>query len=250
MLSVVVPVYKSAPTLPILVERIKGSLDSLGMPWEVILVDDGSGDDTLPVMETLREQYGNIACLSLEKNRGQQTALLAGLRAAEGEYVVTLDADLQHPPELIPALAEKLQEGWDVVYAVMEGRRDGFIRAAGSRLHDFTFNLLCRKPSKVRVGSYRILRKRVVKEIALMNPAFVYISAMMFKSRALKGNLKVTTLLFPYSPSKAPSTYNLCRLIRLFCLLAYHYSPLAGYKSLYSGKSLYTLKRSLPPLGK
>jgi len=188
MVSVVVPVYRSSSTLPILVGRIKESLDSLGLPWEVVLVDDASGDDTLLVMESLREDYNNITCLSFEKNQGQQTALLAGLRTASGEYIVTLDSDLQHPPELMPGLLEKLREGWDVVYAVMEGRRDGFIRSTGSRLHDLVFNLLFRKPRNVRVSSYRILRRNVVKEIAVMNPPFVYISAMMFKNKALKGN--------------------------------------------------------------
>ena len=214
-------------------------------------MDDASWDNTLFVMESLREDYNNITCLSFEKNQGQQTALLAGLRTASGEYIVTLDSDLQHPPELMPGLLEKLREGWDVVYAVMEGRRDGFIRSTGSRLHDLVFNLLFRKPINVRVSSYRILRRNVVKEIAVMNPPFVYISAMMFKNKALKGKIKVTNIFFPYNPSQTPSSYNLFRLIKLFCLLVYHYSPLlSSYKRLFSGKSLYTLKKPLPPLGK
>lgn len=244
MLSVVIPVYRVSAFLPELLVRLKNTLDPLPLTWEAVLVDDGSGDGTLQILESLRERYKNVGCLGLKFNCGQQTAVLAGLRAAKGDLIVTMDADLQHPPEEIPSLLSKMAEGYDAVYGVMKGRRDGFIRSAGSRLHDLLFNIICSKPKSVRVSSFRIIKKEVAKKICGMNPPFVYISAMMFRV----GNFRVCSIYIPYVEAGSPSAYSIGRLISIFWKLAVYYSPLSSAKGLYSAEMPYIIQTWLPPL--
>lgn len=117
-LSVVVPVYNSAATLPLLAERLSQALPAMASDFEVILVNDGSPDDSWQQIEALARQYPWLRGLNLRRNYGQHNATLAGVRAARYPITVTMDDDLQHPPEEIPALLARLNEGFDVVYGV------------------------------------------------------------------------------------------------------------------------------------
>src|SRR5437867_3381734 len=103
-LSVVVPLYQEAAVIPELIARLTRSLDSLDFDWEAILVDDGSTDETWTLLREAALRDDRIRAIRLTRNFGHQAALTAGLRAAEGEAVVTMDGDLQHPPEVVPAL--------------------------------------------------------------------------------------------------------------------------------------------------
>src|SRR5690242_19896367 len=115
-LSVVIPLYNSATILPELVPRLLAVLADGGRPCEVVLVNDGSRDQSWGVIEELVLQYGVVRGINLMRNYGQQSALLRGIRAVRYDVIVTMDDDLQHPPEEIPQLLTKLVEGYDVVY--------------------------------------------------------------------------------------------------------------------------------------
>ena len=115
-LSVVVPVYKSAASLPALIERLEPVLAAHARTYEVLLVNDNSPDESWKVIGELAKQNNWVQGVDLMRNYGQHNALLCGIRAARGEIIVTMDDDLQHPPEEIPKLLEKLAEGHDVVY--------------------------------------------------------------------------------------------------------------------------------------
>lgn len=117
-ISVVVPVYNSASILPTLVERLKDTLEPIVTDYELVLVNDGSADNSWYRIVALAEQDPRVRGLDLARNFGQHAATLAGIRAARGDVVVTIDDDLQNPPEEIPILLEKLNEGYDVVYGV------------------------------------------------------------------------------------------------------------------------------------
>jgi len=123
-LSLVIPVYNEAETLPELHRRLSEVLNGLGETYEVILVNDGSTDGSLQVMKRLREQDPRIKIVNLSRNWGHQVALTAGLDYASGAAVIMMDADLQHPPECIPQLVEKWHEGYEVVQTVREGSAD------------------------------------------------------------------------------------------------------------------------------
>lgn len=115
-ISVIVPVYNSEFSLPELVLRLHPVLESLAADYELILVDDGSRDRSWEVIFQLAQEYPWIRGINLMRNYGQHNSLLCGIRTAKHEVIITMDDDLQHPPEEIPKLLEKLAEGYDVVY--------------------------------------------------------------------------------------------------------------------------------------
>lgn len=122
-LSVVVPMYNEEKVIPLLVERLRPVLDGLGVPYEVVAVDDGSKDDTVLVVQRYRREWPELRLLRLRANSGHQAAISAGLTRAKGDYMVTIDADLQDPPETIAEmLAVAKGQGVDVVYGVRADR--------------------------------------------------------------------------------------------------------------------------------
>lgn len=132
--SAVVPVFNSEATLPELIQRLDATLGSNYSEWEVILVNDGSTDGSWGVIETLAEQYERLTGIDLERNFGQHNALLAGIRAAGMTVIVTLDDDLQNPPEEIPKLVEKVSSPWRVVYGKPKSKKHGRLRNWMGRL--------------------------------------------------------------------------------------------------------------------
>lgn len=122
LLSVVVPVYNEESVLGAMHQRLSRVMGELGMPWEVIYVNDGSSDATLSLIRGLQQGNPNVALIDLSRNFGKEIALTAGLDHANGDAVVVIDADLQDPPELIPKLLERWRAGYDVVSAVRTKR--------------------------------------------------------------------------------------------------------------------------------
>ena len=134
-ISVIVPVYNEAESLPGLCVRLFSVLDGMERPYEVIFVNDGSRDASLPLLLRQRDSRpGAVRIIDFNGNFGQHMAIMAGFEASRGEIVVTLDADLQNPPEEIPRIAACIDAGHDVVGTVRVQRRDGFFRKAASRI--------------------------------------------------------------------------------------------------------------------
>ena len=134
MLSVVIPVFNEARSLDPLHARLARTLETLGRPYEIIFVDDGSRDESADVLRALRARDRAVRMIRFTRNYGQHAALLAGMERARGEIVVTLDADLQNPPEEIPRLLAALVDGVDVVGGRRVRRRDPWTRRAASWL--------------------------------------------------------------------------------------------------------------------
>lgn len=163
MLSVVAPAYDEADVLPSFVQRLVAVLDGSGEDWEVVLVDDGSRDDTWEAIERAARDEPRVRGIRLSRNFGHQLALTAGLSVAAGDAVITMDSDLQHPPEAIPALLAAAREGSDVVYAVRSADD-----AAGlwKRLSARGFYRLLNRLSSLELpegaADYRFMSRRVV----------------------------------------------------------------------------------------
>ena len=121
--SFIIPVFDEEETLAEIYRRVSGVMDGLDGTGEIILVDDGSRDRSLEMMRDLRQRDPRVCYVSLARNFGHQVAVTAGLLFAQGDAVVVLDADLQDPPELIPAMIEKWREGFQVIYAKRTARR-------------------------------------------------------------------------------------------------------------------------------
>lgn len=168
MLSVVVPAYNEKDVLEAFHQRLHGVLCELPLRSEVVYVNDGSTDDTVGVVERLRQQYDNIALLDLSRNFGKEIALTAGLDHAQGDAVVVIDADLQDPPELIPQLVAEWNRGYDVVFA-QRIRRDGETAFKKLTAHLF-YRFLARLSDRVEIprdtGDFRLLSRRAVDALA------------------------------------------------------------------------------------
>jgi len=164
LISIVVPVYGEAKNLPLLVERFdRLAVDTFR--WEYVFVNDGSPDDSLPVLRSLQAGNPRIRILDLSRNFGKEAALSAGLAHAGGDAVICIDADLQHPPELIPELVDHWTRGAEVVVTVREQTEEpSIVRRAGSALF---YWLLARMSDVEVVGKstdFRLLDRRVVNE--------------------------------------------------------------------------------------
>jgi glycosyltransferase involved in cell wall biosynthesis len=122
-LSIVAPVYNEEGNVANFYERVRDALETLDATWEIIFVNDGSRDKSLPLMQELHAQDERIKIVNFARNFGHQVAVTAGIDFARGDAVVLIDTDLQDPPEVIPDLVAKWREGFDVVYAVREERK-------------------------------------------------------------------------------------------------------------------------------
>jgi polyisoprenyl-phosphate glycosyltransferase len=177
--SIVIPVLDERETLPVLHSRLCQVMDQLDGTAEVILVDDGSTDGSFEVMRKLHESDARFRALRLSRNFGHQIAITAGLDHARGNAVVIMDGDLQDPPEVVLALAEKWREGFDVVYAVRD-QREGESRAKLATA-DWFYRLLGRM-SEVDIprdaGDFRLVDRRVVDAVKGMPEHRRYLRGM------------------------------------------------------------------------
>jgi glycosyltransferase involved in cell wall biosynthesis len=160
-LSIVVPVYNSEKSLPTLLAELYSVLASLAQRYEVILVNDGSCDQSAAVMQNLILQYPWLRTFDLMRNYGQHNALLCGIRHARNDVIVTLDDDLQNPPEEIPKLLGKLSEGYDVVYGYPDHDSHGLLRALASKITKLTLQRAMGADTASRISSFRVFRTSI-----------------------------------------------------------------------------------------
>lgn len=170
--TVVVPVYNSEHTLYNLYDRIKNAFENtIKQDFELILVDDGSKDNSYSEMKKLRELDSRVHIIQLSRNFGQHPALLCGFSYVKGDFVITMDDDLQHPPEELPKMIAVMEEcpDIDVILAKYKSRNHGFIRRAGTRLSVYLTTKMLKKDRHLEITSFRLMRRFVVDAIAKMD---------------------------------------------------------------------------------
>lgn len=164
VLSVVVPMFNEESALPALVDRLRPALDGAAVPYEVVAVDDGSADRTAALLQDLRAEWPELRVVRLRRNSGHQAALTAGLHRALGAYVVSIDADLQDPPEKIPEMLELARtEGLDIVYGVRSDRSTdtGFKRRTAGVYYWLMRRLVGDRVTD-QAGDFRLLSRQAV----------------------------------------------------------------------------------------
>jgi len=176
-ISIVVPVYNAEKTLPELIERVEPVLNACSENYEVILVNDGSRDGSWEIIRRLAAKHPWMIGIDLMRNYGQHNALLEGIMAARWEVIVTLDDDLQNPPEEIPRLLEKLQEGYDVVYGTPEKKNHSLGRRIGSRIIRRILRSAVGPDIARNVSSFRALRAQVRVAFENYRGPFIIIDA-------------------------------------------------------------------------
>ena len=165
-ISVVLPVYNEKDVLDSLHRQVVSALKTTGSRYEIIFVDDGSQDGSSERLDALAERDTQVRVLHLSRNFGHQAAVQAGLSHASGDAVAVMDSDLQDDPGSLPRLIDKWQEGYDIVYAVRTGRKEGLI----SRLCFFLFyrllNMIARLSMPTDAGNFSVLDRRAADQIA------------------------------------------------------------------------------------
>ncbi len=210
--SVVVPVYNEEGNLPELLRRLSAVMDATGEPYELVFIDDGSRDGSLAILErAAAERPDRVRVLELARNFGQHQAILAAFESVTGDAVVTLDADLQNPPEEIPKLLAKIREGYDVVGGVRQNRQDAFAR----RLASAIVNRVTVAITRMRITDFgcmlRAYSRDVVEEINRCDESSTFIPAL-----AQSFARRPTEIPVVHAPRRhGESAYSLYRLVRL-----------------------------------
>ena len=210
-LSVVIPVYRSAEILPQLVQRLTAALAALESPYEIIFVEDCSPDDSWRVLTELQAVDPNhIVAVQLMRNFGQHNALMCGLRHAQGRFVVTLDDDLQHPPEEIPRLLEAaVREGCDLVYGVYERKRHAWGRNVGSSLINGFYRIAFR--TNAQVTSFRVMSRDLVNTVLGYTLNFVFLDGLLAWNTTRIGEV----LVEHHPRTQGRSGYSISKLLGL-----------------------------------
>jgi polyisoprenyl-phosphate glycosyltransferase len=162
-LSIVVPMLNEEKGLDTLVERLKPVLDGAGLAWEIVFVDDGSKDRTCDILRRLNASDPRLKAVSLSRNFGKELAVAAGLKYATGDAVVLMDADLQHPPEVIPEFIARWRDGFDIVYGRRDDRQeDSVVRRAFSVVFYKAFRAMSGTSLPGGAGDFRLLDRKAV----------------------------------------------------------------------------------------
>ncbi len=178
-ISIVAPVFNEEETLPEFYRRVRAVMDGLGEPWELVLVDDGSTDGSPRVCRELHEQDKRVRVVRFARNFGHQLAITAGMDHARGDAVVTIDSDLQDPPEVIPDLIARWREGYHVVYGVRSEREgETWFKLFTARLFYRLIAALTDIRIPMEAGDFRLLDRQVVEEMRRMREHRRFIRGM------------------------------------------------------------------------
>lgn len=177
--SVIIPVYNSEASIGQLVDRLQPVLNRYNCEYELIFVNDGSHDNSWQTICHLKDRYPWIKGINLMKNFGQHNALLCGIRAAIYDTIITMDDDLQHPPEEIPKLIEELNKGYDVVYGSPLREPHGIWRAFTSKLIKWTLFTVMKTREALHVSAFRVFRTRVRNAFAEYQSPYVSIDVLL-----------------------------------------------------------------------
>jgi dolichol-phosphate mannosyltransferase len=223
---VVVPLCNEELNLPTLHLRLVATLRRMAIPYEIIYVDDGSTDRTAEIIRELNRQDSGVKGLFLSRNFGHQAAICAGLEAASGQTVVTIDGDLQDPPELIPELVDQWSEGYQIVYARRRKRQDNPLKQAACFAFYRVLRGMAEVPIPMDTGDFALMDRQVVEQL----------NAMPERTRFIRGlrtwvGFRQTDVLYDRDRRhEGDSKYSLARLARLGLdgIFSFSDTPLKG----------------------
>lgn len=224
-LSIVIPVYGSERLLPKLVDKLHEALaprygDGSTSGFEVILVNDCSPDASWSVITELARSRTWLKGVSLRKNAGQHNAILAGLRYARGQFIVTMDDDLQHDPMDVPKIVAKLEEGHDVCYSRFRSKRHAWWKRAGSAFNDLVANHLLSKPKGLYLSPFKGMTRGVLEEVVEFTGPYVYLDGLI-----LSATNSVTSIeLEHHARPDGASGYSLRKSVSLWMKMATSFS--------------------------
>ncbi len=183
IISFVIPCYRSEGTLEKVTAEITATMKRLAKyDYEVILVNDCSPDNTLTVIRKICAADHRIKGISFSRNFGQHAALMAGLRATRGDYVVCLDDDGQTPADEVDKLLDKLEEGYDAVYAAYEHKQHSGFRNFGSKINELMTRIMLEKPADLYISSYFAVRRFIVEDMIRYENSYPYVIGLVLRA--------------------------------------------------------------------
>jgi glycosyltransferase involved in cell wall biosynthesis len=211
LISIVVPVLNEAENIPALISRLTPILDTLEARWEIVFVDDGSTDNTLGAIKALHDQDPRCIAISFSRNFGKEIAIAAGLRYARGDAAIIMDADLQHPPEMLRAFVAHWRAGYQVVYGQRRNREaDRPLRRLLTRGFYKLFNALARTDIPKNAGDFRLLDRRAIDAMNALNESSRF-------NKGLFSWIGFRSIGVPYTVAErahGTSKWNYARLLR------------------------------------
>lgn len=218
--SIVIPVYRSADILPELVKRLDAFFDRHPYRHEYVFINDGSPDDSWRVLEELQAGRDDVVAIDLLRNYGQHSAVFCGFQHARGQFVITMDDDLQNPPEELIHLIRKIDEGYDVVFGQFHQKMHGLVRILGSKTVGWLNMKLFNKPRDLVLSNFRIIRREVVDAVCDHSTTFPYIPGLVLLCGKSFANVMVD-----HHPRKVgASNYTIRVIARLLWRIIFNYS--------------------------
>lgn len=217
MYSVIIPVYNSERSITEVVKQCIDFFVIHKFNYEIILVNDNSTDNSKNILQSISENYRGIKLKHLKKNIGQHAAVLEGMKQAEGKFLITLDDDLQNPPEEMIKLILRINDGFDVVFGCYVNRTQPFIRKAGGRIVQFLNRLFFMKNQKVVVSNFRIFTRSVAEKMLMYDSTYPYIQGLLLVSSSKTGNVDTVH----QERAFGHSNYSYSKLFFLFIKIIY-----------------------------
>jgi polyisoprenyl-phosphate glycosyltransferase len=194
ILSIIIPVYNSEEILDELITQITSEIDKktdLVKEFEIILVNDNSIDKSWQKIKEISTKHKNVTGINLSKNFGQHNALMAGIKNSKGDFLITMDDDLQHPPSYMVKIIKKLNEGFDVCYTKYQNNKYSFIKRIGSIINDKVANIVLDKPNDIYLSSYKGMKKNVINELKKFDGTYVYLDGLILNVTSNIGSINI-----------------------------------------------------------
>jgi undecaprenyl-phosphate 4-deoxy-4-formamido-L-arabinose transferase len=219
--SIVIPVYRGARTIGPLVERLDAQVGS-ARDLELVLVNDGSPDDSAAVCRALAGQKPHVRFVGLARNFGEHNAVMAGLNHASGGVVVIMDDDAQNPPEEVMGLVTQIEQGFDVAWSKYERKQHSWFRNLGSLMNDRVATVLLKKPRDLYLSSFKAISRFVVDEVVKYRGPYPYLDGLILRIT----NNYTTVLCAHLSREHGRSGYTLRKLVSLWLNMFTNFSIL------------------------
>ena len=220
-LSIVIPVYRGARTIGPLVERLERDVGTQRR-LEIVLVNDGSPDDSAAVCRALAKSRPHVRFVNLSRNFGEHNAVMAGLNHATGAIAVIMDDDCQNPPEEVMKLVTAVEQGYDVAWSRYEQKKHSAWRNLGSRINDRAATLLLRKPRDLYLSSFKAINRFVIDEVIQYRGPYPYLDGLILRVT----NSYTTVLCAHQDREDGSSGYTLRKLISLWLNMFTNFSIL------------------------
>jgi polyisoprenyl-phosphate glycosyltransferase len=221
--SIVIPVYNSSKSIEILTKKIISVFKKITTDYEIILIDDCSKDNSWKILKKLNSKNKKIKIIQLMKNFGQHNALMCGYNNAKGNYIISMDDDLQHPPEEIPRLIRKIKSNnYDAIIGKPKSKKHSLLKNLGSNILNNLYSIILNKPKNIKVGSFCIFSKFIIQKMITDKTPNPMTNALLFKNTN-----NVANLIIDHKKRKYGKTnYNLSRHIKIAYDLIINYSTI------------------------